>query len=156
MGFSLLQIKCRIMEDSDMLALAPIIFGQDLISMYGILNYIIKPDKYCAVQPPAQAPEEFLDNDEHCVLPFSAALLDAASLPDLTKSKMVATINGLPYDYDTDEHVHKNFPDRNRALEILRRFDGSVYVEKFNNSTINYEPMRAKLTNHSTEYLRVA
>ena len=73
MGFSILQIMCRIMEDSDIQAQAPIIFGQDLISMYGILNYIIKPDKYCAVQPPAQAPEEFLDNDEHCVLPFPAA-----------------------------------------------------------------------------------
>jgi len=80
MGFSLLQIMCRIMEDSEMQAQAPIIFGQDLISMYGILNYIIKPNKYCAVQPPAQAPEEFVDNDEHRVLPFSAALLDAASL----------------------------------------------------------------------------
>jgi len=43
-----------------------------------------------------------------------------------------------------------------RALAILRRFDGSVYVDKLNDSTINYEPMRAKLTNHSTEYLRVA
>jgi len=63
MGFSILQTMCHIMEE--MQAQAPIIFGQDLISMYGILNYIIKPDKYCAVQPPAQAPEEFLDNDEH-------------------------------------------------------------------------------------------
>jgi len=53
MGFSILQIMCRIMEDSDIQAQAPIIFGQDLISMCGILNYIIKPDKYCAVQPPA-------------------------------------------------------------------------------------------------------
>ena len=53
MGFSILQIKCRIMEDSEIEAQAPIIFGQDLISTYGILNCIIKPDKYCAVQPPA-------------------------------------------------------------------------------------------------------
>ena len=87
--------------------------------MYGILNYIIKPDKYCAVKPPAQAPEEFVDNDEHCVLSFSAALLDAASLPNLTQSNMVAPINDLPYDYDNDEHVHKDFPDRKRALDIL-------------------------------------
>jgi len=136
------------MEDSDMLAQAPIIFGQDLILMYGILNYIIRPDKYRAVDPPAQAPEEFLENDQHCVLPFLAALLDAANLPDFTatKSKLMATINDLPYDYDTDDHVHKDFPARARALAILRRFDGSVYVEKLNDSTINYEPMRAKLT----------
>jgi len=59
---------------------------------------------------------------------------------------VVATINGLPYDYDNDEHIHKNFPDRNCTLAILRRFDGVVYVDKLNDSTINYEPMRAKLT----------
>jgi len=69
------------------------------------------------------------------VLPFSAALLDAASLPDFTatKSKLMATINDLPYDYDTDDHIHKDFPARDRALAILRRFDGLVYVDKLSN-----------------------
>jgi len=90
----------------------PIIFGQDLISTYGILNYIIKPDKFCAGTPSAQAPEEIMDNDEHCVLPFSAALLDAASLPDLTtnnarQAQSMAAINDHPYDYITEDHIHK-------------------------------------------------
>jgi len=75
---------CRIMEDSEMDSQAPIIFGQDLISTYGILNYAIKPDKYQAVEPPAPAPEAFIGHDKDCVFPFSAALLDAANLPDLT------------------------------------------------------------------------
>lgn len=74
----------RIMEDSKMETQAPIIFGQDLVSTYGILNYNIEPDKFRAVEPPAPAPEEFVVNDERCVLPFSAAMLDAASLSDLT------------------------------------------------------------------------
>ena len=72
------------MEDSEIEAQVPIIFGQDLISTHGILTYIIKLDKFCGVEPPDPAPEEFVDNDEHCVLQFSAAKLDAASLPDLT------------------------------------------------------------------------
>jgi len=89
------------MDDSEMEAQAPIIFGQDLISTYGILNYIIKPDKFCAVTPPTQAPEEIMDNDEHCVLPFLAALLDAASLPDFTatssrQTQSMAAINDHP------------------------------------------------------------
>jgi len=113
------------MEDSKMEAQAPIIFGQDLISTHGILNYIIKPDNFCAVTPPAQAPEEFIDNDEHCVLPFSAALLDAASPPDLTttsarQAQSMAAIGEHPYDYNSEEHIHKK-------------------------KSINYEPMKAKL-----------
>jgi len=105
------------MEDSKMEVQAPIIFGQDLISTYGLLNYIIKPDKLCAVEPPVPAPEEFIDNDEHCVLPFSAAILDAANLSDLTttstrQAQSMAAIGERPYDYNTEEHVHKNFPAR--------------------------------------------
>jgi len=139
------------MEDSEMEAQAPIIFRQDLISNHGILNYIIKPDKICAVEPPVPAPEEFMDNDQHCVLSFSAALLDAANLPDLTpignlQAQSMAAIGDCPYDYSTEEHIHKNFPAPERALAILRRFDGTVYVDKLNDSTINYEPMKAKLT----------
>jgi len=42
----------------------------------------------------------------------------------------MATINDLPYDYNTDDHVHKDFPARDRALAILRRFDVFFYMLK--------------------------
>ena len=129
---------------------APIIFGQDLVSTYGILNYNIEPDKFRAVEPPAPAPEEFVVNDERCVLPFSAAMLDAASLSDLTttsnlRAHLIAAIGECPYDDDTQEHIHKEFPARERTYAILRRFDDTVYDDKLNESTIKYEQMRAKL-----------
>jgi len=59
---------------------------------------------------------------------------------------LIAAINDLPYDYNTEDHIQNIFPARERALAILRRIDGSVYVEKLNDSTINYKPVRAKLT----------
>jgi len=76
-----------------------------------------------------------MDDDKHSVLPFSAALLDAASLPDQTatgfrQAKSMAASNDHPYDYNTGEHIHKNFPARERQLAILRRFDGTVYIDK--------------------------
>jgi len=55
------------MEYSEMETQAHIIFGEDLISAYGISNYIIKPDKYQAIEPPTPAPEELVDNWHVCI-----------------------------------------------------------------------------------------
>ena len=77
-------------------------------------------------------------------------MLDAANLPDLSttntrRAQSMAAIGEYPYDYNSQEHIHKDFPARERALAILRRFDSTVYVDKLDNSAINYEPMRAKV-----------
>jgi len=146
MGFSILQIACRILEDNPAKAQAPIIFGQDLISTYGILNYIVKPYQYHAISRPEAAPEEMYDNPSDCVLPFAAAMLDASGLPTsyLDRNHSVASIEEK-YDFDSVNHIHKDFPLRARALKILNYYDSKVYVDKLNNSTINYPPMKAEL-----------
>ena len=78
-------------------------------------------------------------------------MLDATNLPDLTplsnlQAQPMTAINESPYDYNTGKHIHKDFPARERALSILRRFNGTVCVENLDNSTTNYEHIKAKLT----------
>jgi len=147
-GFSILQVECRILPDDEGPSqAAPIIFGQDLINLYGILNYIVLPATYKRIEAPVPAPEEMLENVDGCIIPFSTAILNMSGMPipDIT---MVNATSYVPYDYDTAIHVCNKFPRalRKRALEILKYYDGIVYVDKLDNSTIDYPPMLAKLT----------
>jgi len=149
-GFILADITLRILNDPEATQETPIILGQDLINMYGILNYIVQPLHYKSVDGPVPAPEETLDTENTCVLPFSAAILDPSSIPNMVPiwhaAKSLAAIhNATPYNYDTDLHIGLNFPLRQRALAILNKYDGTVLVDKLVNSSIDYEPMMATL-----------
>ena len=149
-GFILADIELRILDDPEATQETPIILGRDLINMYGILNYIVQPFHYKPVEGPVPAPEETLDTENTCVLPFSAAILDPSSIPNMVPiwhaAKSLATIhNATPYSYDTEFHICPLFPLRQRALDILNKYDGTVLVDQLVNSTIDYEPMMATL-----------
>ena len=142
MGFKIPNVLLRLLHESEAAHQTPIILGQDLINNYGILNYITNPLLYRRIEPPTPAPEESLDTT-HCILPFTAAILDATSIPKLTDDANPKPIRD--YDYDTPLHIDPKFPLRERALNILRKFDKSVLVDHLDNSDIRYEPMQAKL-----------
>jgi len=149
-GFMLADITLRILDDPEATQETPIILGQDLINMYGILNYIVQPSHYKPVEGPVPAPEETLDTENTCVLPFSAAILDPSSIPNMVPiwhaAKSLAAIHDAkPYNYDTDLHIGPLFPLRQRVLDILNRYDGTVLVDQLVNSSIDYEPMMATL-----------
>jgi len=136
-GFEIQHIEFRVMESSALKA--DIILGLEFIEQYDIMNYLIDPQNYRAVEAPLPADEEALEWDEG-ILAFQSAILD---LSGREKKDIVEE----DHDYRTGVNVDPNFPRYERACKILEAYHGKVLTKNLHESTINCPPMNIKPIN---------